>query len=203
MSEKVYVVGFSGEIEKMFVRKKWAISNILDEADIVVFPGGNDINPALYDQTALSSTIVSKSQDERDLQMFRRSSKHQLLVGICRGAQFLNVMSGGKLWQHVDNHTRSHEIVDFALGYEKPFTVTSTHHQMMRIGPDGEMLAAARNVASIFKDDTYTVGTKRNSEWDPEVAWYPTTRCLCFQPHPEFGKGSTEDYFFDLIDHVL
>lgn len=35
------------------------------------------------------------------------------MVGICRGAQFLNVMAGGKMIQHVEGHAihGTHEIV--------------------------------------------------------------------------------------------
>ncbi len=37
-------------------------------------------------------------------------------------------------------------------------------------------------------------------ERDIEAVWYPKTKSLCVQFHPEFGHGPTTKYFFGLMD---
>ncbi|MNY79889.1 hypothetical protein D3C86_2207250 [compost metagenome] len=41
-------------------------------------------------------------------------------------------------------------------------------------------------------------------EPDTEVVYYPDTKSLCFQPHPEFFRADHEcfKYYFDCIEHV-
>ena len=36
-----------------------------------------------------------------------------------------------------------------------------------------------------------------------EVAHFPDTNCLAFQPHPEFYTGRMQDYYFKLIKEKL
>ncbi|MNW00991.1 hypothetical protein D3C71_1965620 [compost metagenome] len=42
-------------------------------------------------------------------------------------------------------------------------------------------------------------------EPDTEVVAYATTKCLCFQPHPEFFRADHEcfKYYFDCINFVF
>lgn len=119
-------------------------------------------------------------------------------IGICRGAQFLNVKSGGAMWQDVNNHTKDHVATDI-LFTNTELTVSSTHHQMMIPSPDGEILAFAKE-ATQFK----SASDRDPTRVDAEVVWYEKTKSLCFQPHPELaGYSDCRDYFFDLIDYLI
>jgi len=52
------------------------------------------------------------------------------MVGICRGSQFLTVMSGGRLFQDVSGHAiMGTHLIKFKDG--SSLGITSTHHQMM------------------------------------------------------------------------
>ena len=108
------------------------------------------------------------------------------MAGICRGGQFLNVMNGGSMHQHIEGHTQSHYITLYS-GREIP--VSSTHHQMMIPGCDGIVKAWA---------DICT-------QQDAEVIIYPTSNCLCFQPHPEFfsTEHPCQEYYFNVLSEVL
>lgn len=175
-------------------------AKVITDADIMFFVGGADVNPHLYGEEAIPQTHFSVQTDTLDLYAFREA-KNMFKVGICRGGQFLNVMNGGKLWQDVDNHTRSHELVDAFTGQK--VMVSSTHHQQFRPAQDAVTIATARettrkqsemNLWSWKKD-----GTQIDTYFaiDHEVLYYPGTRSLCFQPHPEYSSPSTTAAYFE------
>lgn len=95
----------------------------------------------------------------------------------------------------------------------KTYKVTSTHHQMMIPGPEGQLIGIATE-SKWFEDATGIYGlshaksrTKdRNPkipEFDAEIIWYPKTRSLCFQPHPEYHHVETRKLFFDLVEDLF
>lgn len=118
-------------------------------------------------------------------------------VGICRGAQFLTVMNGGKLYQHVDNHTRYHELVVNKTG--EKFQVSSTHHQMMRPEGTNHVVVASAN-ESTYKFDGY--GKDVFDATDYEVVYYPDTRDLAVQYHPEIMNADSRgfQFFLELLE---
>lgn len=107
------------------------------EADFLVFTGGQDISTSLYHQTPHNSTQApSVIRDRREIAMFY-NNPDKLKVGICRGAQLLNVLSGGSLVQHIHGsaHLRNHSVFD-VRNQRVIKEVASTHHQMMLPSPD-------------------------------------------------------------------
>lgn len=98
--------------------------------DLVVFTGGADVSPGLYGHEHHHTTYNDVFRDQMEAQAFERCSMHDIpMVGICRG-QFLNVMSGGEMYQDVSGHGMPHEITDLVTG--ETVYVSSTHHQMMK-----------------------------------------------------------------------
>jgi Peptidase C26 len=199
---KVAIVGYNTDIQNMWTnRSGCSIVHDIKDADVIQFIGGPDINPSLYgEETCREHTSFSGPSDERDIKAWNASRPDQLRVGICRGGQFLNVMSGGAMWQHIEGHRLigTHEMVDCIR--DRKIDATSTHHQMMIAGKDAEIIAYADGVAkkhhTMFKDGRLV------TRWDPEVIWYEKTNSLCFQPHPEFpaGRGALREYYFELIN---
>jgi putative glutamine amidotransferase len=69
--------------------------------DGLLLGGGTDIHPALFDGTPKPGYAYDVSRDEMELAWVRRAYREDLpTLGICRGAQFLNVAAGGGL--HMD-----------------------------------------------------------------------------------------------------
>lgn len=99
------------------------VVNKIENADIVVFPGGADVDPKLYDNKRLSGTYTSVYADERDLDAWNKMKPNQLAIGICRGAQLLTVLNGGMLIQDVDNH---------AIGYTHTIIENKTQSQLIK-----------------------------------------------------------------------
>ena len=188
------------------------------EADIICFLGGPDVSPIYYNEEAIDTTVVDEQHDQIDLEIYcSTKDRSQLLVGICRGGQFLNVMSGGMLWQDVDNHNNKHPM--FVSTIKPTIEVTSIHHQMMIVHKTASVLGysmrATKKQSEFLSWDlkgTNKIKIKSgaptnaytnmivNTDTDPEVVWYEGNRCLCYQPHPELGSVFEREYFFSLID---
>ncbi|MGL5564846.1 MAG: gamma-glutamyl-gamma-aminobutyrate hydrolase family protein [Plesiomonas sp.] len=205
MSKKVYVVGGGMAVCQAFLNAGFKLIDTIKGADLVCFTGGEDVSPELYGEKNVKS-YVSQHRDMREMWDFQVARANGVpCVGICRGGQFLNVMSGGRMWQDVDNHGISghgtHEITCSFTG--EKHNVSSTHHQMMRPSEQGNVLAVANR--SGYKEDDKGVHEMGPDDRDVEVVFYPHTNSLCFQPHPEFfGPGhDCFDYFFTLIKHQL
>jgi len=196
---KVFVVGADHMIRQMYTDQGFEVITDLEKADIVQFIGGADVDPSLYGEHKMARTNIQKSADERDKKAWRDCSPKQMKVGICRGGQFLNIMNGGWMWQHVSGHAvySGHKLHDVLFNRE--IQVTSTHHQMMIPAKDGaEVLGFAQGIATDLA--TAYPGGRVHNGLDTEVVWYERSNSLCFQPHPEYNQfPDCKKYFFDLI----
>ncbi|HEV2999199.1 MAG TPA: gamma-glutamyl-gamma-aminobutyrate hydrolase family protein [Solirubrobacteraceae bacterium] len=87
------------------------VETILDRVDGLLVSGGPDIDPCLYGEPPhpkLGPTDVGL--DRFEIGLVRRALERDLpLLGICRGAEVLNVARGGTLVQHVDGHRQEEE----------------------------------------------------------------------------------------------
>ncbi len=71
------------------------------EYDGVLFCGGEDVDPSLYDEAKKYPTVkVDRARDDFELALLDRTLDRRLpILGICRGAQLVNVKFGGALHQ--------------------------------------------------------------------------------------------------------
>lgn len=82
-NKKVYVVGRAKSYAS-WIENATLVDNI-EDADIVLFTGGEDINPALYGCKKHSSTYFNEKRDEEEIAAFNKVRSDQLCLGICRG----------------------------------------------------------------------------------------------------------------------
>lgn len=162
--------------------------------DMMVLTGGSDINTKLYKEEAKHCSWFNDQRDAFELQAIKEAGNDILKAGICRGAQLLNVHNGGTLWQDVNNHSGQHMARDLRSG--KWLVLSSAHHQMMRPVGNFEMIAVAERATLRRAEKDELSGLHP----DPEVIWFPETKSLCFQAHPEFGPNECEEYFFNLLE---
>jgi len=186
------------------------VVNALDDAELVCFTGGEDVSPHLYGDYHHDKTWNNPQRDEREAAIYSFCRDRDIpMVGICRGAQFLNVMSGGRMYQHVTGHGQPHYLIDQFTG-DSVF-VSSTHHQMMKPSDNGIIVALGDGVRG--KREWYDGTEYRHDVSDKgiEVVYYPHTKCLCFQPHPEFAVYGADAkayrpmalYFQKLVGELL
>ena len=204
---KVYIVQPNHQYRNMYLKRGWIITSALGEADLVQFTGGEDVSPMLYDEDCHPSTHFSSRRDEIEQRIFRAAHALALpMVGICRGGQFLNVMCGGKMWQHVNGHAISttHPVINTAT--DGIVMCTSTHHQMMRPADHAKVLGVASEATTVENMVAGCVlrSTQSRGE-DVEVVFYEDENVLCFQPHPEYmpQDSACQNWYFKLIEEHL
>lgn len=201
----VYIVGGNGGgYGRMFGNAGWDLARGPLTADLIQFTGGEDVSPSLYGEQRHRTTGDSLERDLYEAGFFAFARRMGIpMAGICRGGQFLNVMSGGKMYQHVSAHATGARHLLTDLNTAKEISVSSTHHQMMRAGKGGELVATAK--LGGFKEhmlDGRVARCQDPDEPDTEVVYYAETKALCFQPHPEFFQPGDEcfEYYFDCIE---
>lgn len=75
--------------------------------DAVVITGGHDVDPVLYAAEPEVKPNYDGDRDEFESHVIRQAIHRQLpLLGICRGAQLLNVCLGGNLMQELKSRRR-------------------------------------------------------------------------------------------------
>jgi putative glutamine amidotransferase len=76
--------------------------DILDRIDGIVFTGGSDVDPAMYDEAQHSTTSVRPERDKAEMMLLKAALERDLpLLGVCRGFQLMAVAYGGRLYQHL------------------------------------------------------------------------------------------------------
>lgn len=178
----------------------------INEAAVVIWTGGPDIHPMLYGQSLNKLTRPNFVRDKQDIAALREIEQEQALVGICRGAQFLNVMVGnGSLYQDVDHHATGKMHLAYDVYDKTQLSVTSTHHQMMIPGVNGDVLLTARESYKFFGESDRTpvkffrgiTDLYDGPPVDIEAMCYwsyaTENNVLCYQPHPEYMASSKCD----------
>jgi putative glutamine amidotransferase len=71
--------------------------------DGILFAGGNDINPKLYNEEASEyTTNVSDNRDDIEAMLLTWALRDKKpILAICRGAQLWNALLGGMLYQNI------------------------------------------------------------------------------------------------------
>lgn len=202
--KSVYIVNGSMAYVRLFAKLGFHLTKHLGSASLVCFTGGEDVTPALYAAAAHRTTSNSVDRDEAELGVFETCRRSDIpMVGICRGGQFLNVASGGEMYQDVSNHCGDHEITDALTG--ETVLVSSTHHQMMKPSKKG-LLVAYSTILSQREWFDHQIFQRDESNTGIEAVWYEHTKALCFQPHPEFtGDRYThmQEYFEQLLNRYI
>lgn len=89
--------------------------------------GGSDVFPAHYGQDAIEGARYDHDRDEMEMYWARRArDSHLPTLAICRGAQLMNVASGGSLHQRLAEIYQDVDYPSSALGhmlYRKTITI--------------------------------------------------------------------------------
>lgn len=206
MSNRVYIVNGRGDYVAMFQAYGFQVVKDLVDANLVCFTGGSDVSPYLYGDIQHRLTQNNVQRDEYEKEKFKEAVAEGIpMVGICRGGQFLNVMNGGRMYQHVTNHAIG-GLHWLTTNKGEQIRVTSTHHQMFMPRMEDNATGTGAIIIATANENGYRewmengeLTTDRSDE-DYEVVYYPSTKSLCFQPHPEFmPKSRMTQWFFELI----
>ena len=164
------------------------VEETLDAVDGLLFSGGSDLDPDLYDQKPHAETVgVVRERDRGELALLQAALARDMpVLAVCRGSQVLNIARGGDLVQHLpdvvgdDKHKHTpgafadHDVtleqgtrLASLLGDRAP--VKSHHHQGFGQLGDGLRVAAQAEDGTIeaVEDPTrrFTLGVL----WHPEA----------------------------------
>lgn len=189
---KVFVVGES-KYYSDFIENCELVDDLKD-ADVVLFTGGEDVSPSLYKCKKYESTYCNPDRDRVEVEVFKQIKPNQLVLGICRGSQFLCVMNGGLLVQDCCNHAigSTHEITNGNMMYQ----ITSTHHQMQYPfnlnEADFKLLYWSKGLSNFYEGDKIK-SNLISMYGEPEIVLYHKKncpKCLAIQGHPEMIPDS-------------
>lgn len=76
---------------------------LLAKVDGIIFSGGEDVSPAWYGEDILNETVATDSLRDRSDSLLARAAltSGKPVLAICRGAQLMNVIMGGSLFQDI------------------------------------------------------------------------------------------------------
>jgi putative glutamine amidotransferase len=78
-------------------------ADLLNGVSALVIGGGTHIEPVRYQQDHLEDYLYDLERDELEWQVLKEADARALpVLGICRGAQMINVFYGGSLWQDLE-----------------------------------------------------------------------------------------------------
>lgn len=182
------------------IEKDEDFDSYIDMLDGILFTGGADIHPRYFNEEPPKEVNqLEPYRDKCELELFKRAYNRKMpILGICRGAQLINVALGGSLYQDINRQlpdTYGHNPKE-AFGYdlfhsvdilddtrlydifkEKNIYVNSFHHQSIKdLGKNLKIAALAKdNVIEGIEstDDRYLIGV----QWHPEILT---------EKHPEF-----------------
>jgi putative glutamine amidotransferase len=160
---------------------------VLNGLDGLILTGGKDIDPAKYGQEPHPATDVPRpDRDDWEETLLRAAIERELpFLGICRGAQMLNVALGGTLVQHLPDVVGSTKYNlgrgefnsipvsvdrDTQLNYLVGHTVDAKvyHHQSLDRVADGLLVSARSSDGIIQAVELETVPFGVAVQWHPE-----------------------------------
>jgi len=191
--------------EKIGNTRSYVVPTDIESADLVVFTGGYDVHPLFYGgvDDGMSASLLERDEQEKDI--FDMCLKYEVkMTGICRGFQFLNVMCGGYMHQHITNHLGYHDI---AL-LNRHINVNSTHHQMVGLPSNAIPIGwATPSISDMYiGPDSVIVDYDGN---EIEAAVFPHYNTMGVQYHPESlyenepGKVYYEAIIRNFVKHSM
>lgn len=166
----------------------------IEDAAVVIFGGGADVDPKTYNEEASSRTWASTAREREEKADFRKARSLGIAcLGICRGVQLLTALAGGKIIQDVSGHGGPHQMSTFD---GNDFIVNSIHHQMINpyvIKDPSEYKILSWSTKRLSR--CYT-GAKDKPIYLPwgfkeiEAIYFPKINSIGYQFHPEMMYGN-------------
>ncbi len=160
-----------------------SIDELFEILDGILFTGGGDLEPTLYDPEDRGSEAIDSERDGLELALARRAADSGLpMLGICRGQQLINVALDGGLLQDVGEHrqdapreaaTHAVEVEPGSLLAEiigEQVEVNTFHHQVV----DPERLGRGLKVTAFSSDgQRFIEGLESEDGKILAVQWHP------------------------------
>lgn len=159
-----------------------AVKDLADILDGLLIPGGDDFDPAAWGESIHpEARLEDPARTATERELFAALPAEAPVLGICYGCQFINVVRGGSLHQHIpdllghDQHrgetVQSYEIeADSKLGRivaGTDQTGNSSHHQAINA------LGQNLRIVGRHADGTIEAIEATDRPWMIGVQWHP------------------------------
>ena len=181
--------------------------DVSTDYDGLILCGGNDIDPAYYNEEINGSVNLDVKRDSSEFKLARAFiDAKKPIMGICRGYQLINIAFGGTLCQNIENskehcsfsdydliHTVTAEKDNFVSDlYGKKFWVNSFHHQAInRLGNNLEVIATTL-------DNKIIEGIKHQTLPIFGVQWHPERMCFSRKRNDTVDGRFLFEYFIGM-----
>lgn len=167
------------------------IDFLLDKLDGIIFTGGPDVDPTFMGEEPIPELgTTNRNRDLFEISLIKKAVEKKIpILGICRGAQVINVALGGTVYQDLgvqyEGNTLKHhqsapgnqpthhvKVIDSALkdsvGAES--FVNSRHHQAIKKAAPGLKVVATAldGVIEAVENENASV---QAVQWHPENMW--------------------------------
>jgi putative glutamine amidotransferase len=124
------IEGVGGELKMLESIEE--IDSMIDQADGILLPGGNDVNPMLYGEERKADTHPPHNERDRfEMYLLEKALERKLpVLGICRGFQVINVKLGGTLYQDVEKEMSGSIRHDWHDDNSQPLPRSLLSHQV-------------------------------------------------------------------------
>ena len=181
------------------------INSYINLIDGLIITGGDfDIDPSLYNQSIKGSKNIKNKRTFFEIKIYKKFLKlNKPILGICGGAQLINVAAGGTLIQDLNKNPIDHEQLNprnetshtininkksklFKICNKEKFSVNSAHHQAI------EKLGRNFRVSASSSDGVIEGIEHKKHKW-----------CMGLQWHPEFLITDNDlKIFKNFIDNI-
>ena len=173
-----------------FTENDEVIKMQLDNVQGLILSGGHDVDPRFYNEEPKQKIGVTwPERDHFDMRLLKLAETNGIpVLGICRGAQIINIAHGGNLYQ--DLAYRSEETLKHMQGHspslpthgmkvdknsklaevlgKTEFRVNSFHHQLIKdVAPD--LIATAKSPDGVIEGLENKEGSILAVQWHPEM----------------------------------
>lgn len=171
---------------------KELVNGLLERLDGIIFPGGPDVDPTFMGEEPIPKLgVTNRDRDIFEIALVRTAvAKSIPILGICRGAQIIDVALGGSLYQDLESQypgkvikhhqtgpggqpthfvSVDHNSTIFKTIGDNVF-VNSRHHQAIKSVPsDLKIVATASDgvIEAIENSDASVQAV----QWHPENMW--------------------------------
>jgi anthranilate/para-aminobenzoate synthase component II len=208
MSDRILVVGGGAyeDLAKPFGKTTQSLLHFFAEPEsykLIFFTGGEDVTPYLYGHRRCNQTYSNYFRDQIEQQIYESALAYNIkMVGVCRGLQWLTVMDGGFMIQHVDRHAiRGYHL---AYSYGGRLTVNSLHHQMSVPRTNAYIIAVAPKMSNVYMVNG-GADWKEGPPQEVESAYFPEIDAFGVQWHPEMmvEKAPGRQFFLEHLEQLL
>lgn len=197
MNATMIPLAYSGSIERSggvpvilpYTKNPRVLLAMADSVQGFLFPGGIDVDPGLYNETA----VPELGKVDKALDIFQRAildlamTQKKSILAICRGTQVVNVALGGTLYQDIGSQVgpaalkHTQDVISFDTDHDVSFEPGSRLHELF----GGHIQINSRHHQSIKTVGKDLVITGRAPDGVVEAAQHRTLPMDLVQWHPE------------------